>query len=242
MEQQEKIILRNVNFWYGRNRILDKISMKIAGQTITAVMGPSGQGKTTFLGLFNRLWDDIPGAKADGHMEILLDNRPVTPIRKDIPTPMLRRKVGMIFQEPNPLPMSIAKNMAFPLKLAGIQDKSYREAKIKKALEQAFLWDEVKHRLHTSALDLSGGQKQRLCLARALVLEPEILLCDEPTSSLDAHAANVIEELLVQLKTRCTILMVSHNPDQVQRIADNVFELQNGRMNPSDIPSKHLPG
>lgn len=102
--------------------------------------------------------------------------------------------------------------------------------------------DKVKHRLHASALDLSGGQKQRLCLARALVLEPEILLCDEPTSSLDAHAANVIEELLVHLKTRCTILMVSHNPDQVQRIADNVFELQNGRMNPSDTPSKHLPG
>ena len=232
MEQREKITLQNVNFWYGRNLILDNISMNIADHAITAIMGPSGQGKTTFLGLFNRLWDDIPGARVNGEIRIFLNNQWVSPLTKDISISLLRRKVGTVFQEPNPLPMSIEKNMAFPLKLAGIRDKSYIETKIRQALKQAFLWDEVKNRLQTSALDLSGGQKQRLCVARALVLEPEVLLCDEPTSSLDTHAAGVIEELLVHLKAQCTLLVVSHNPKQVHRIADTAFEIQDRRLKP----------
>jgi phosphate transport system ATP-binding protein len=133
----------------------------------------------------------------------------------------------MIFQEPNPLPMSFAKNMAFPLKLSGIRDKFIIEDKIRKALKQAFLWEEVKERLEENALDLSGGQKQRLCIARALVLEPEVLLCDEPTSSLDPKAAGIIEDLLVSLKDHCTLLVVSHYVDQVRRIADQEMTLHN---------------
>ena len=132
----------------------------------------------------------------------------------------------MIFQEPNPLPMSIAKNMAFPLKLAGVRDKNIVKEKVQRALEQSFLWEEVKGRLEESALNLSGGQKQRLCIARALVLEPEVLLCDEPTSSLDAKAGEVIEELLVSLKSNCTLLVVSHYMDQVRRIGDQVMALE----------------
>jgi phosphate transport system ATP-binding protein len=132
----------------------------------------------------------------------------------------------MIFQEPNPLPMSIAKNMAFPLKLAGIRDKNIVREKVQRALEQSFLWEEVKDRLEENALNLSGGQKQRLCIARALVLEPEVLLCDEPTSSLDSQAAGIIEELLVSLKANCTLLVVSHYMDQVRRIGDQVMALE----------------
>jgi phosphate transport system ATP-binding protein len=138
----------------------------------------------------------------------------------------------MIFQEPNPLPMSIARNMAFPLRLAGVGDKNIVQEKVQGALEQSFLWDEVKDRLKESALNLSGGQKQRLCIARALVLEPEVLLCDEPTSSLDAKAAEVIEELLVSLKSNCTLLVVSHYMDQVRRIGDQVLAIEeNGLFN-----------
>ena len=132
----------------------------------------------------------------------------------------------MIFQEPNPLPMSIAKNMAFPLKLAGVRDKNIVAEKVQRALVQSFLWEEVKDRMEESALNLSGGQKQRLCIARALVLEPEILLCDEPTSSLDRKAAGIIEELLVNLKATCTLLVVSHYMGQVRRIGDRVMALE----------------
>jgi phosphate transport system ATP-binding protein len=221
-----KITVRKVSFFYGQNKVLENIDADFRERTITAIMGPSGQGKSTFLGLFNRLWDEIPGARVQGDVRIRLAGGWISPLKKDLPMPLLRRKVGMIFQEPNPLPMSIAKNMAFPLKLAGVRDKSAIEEKVRKALEQAFLWEEVKDRMEKSALDLSGGQKQRLCIARALVLEPEVLLCDEPTSSLDAKAAGVIEELLIQLKTHCTLLVVSHDRQQVKRIADEAMELR----------------
>ena len=230
MERTDKIIFKHVSFRYGKNLILDNINMAIAERAITAVTGPSGQGKTTFLGLLNRLWDDIPGAEVEGEIDIKLDGKWISPLKKDIPMPLLRRKVDTIFQEPNPLPMSIAKNMAFPLKLAGIKDKSIIHVKVQQALEQAFLWEEVKNRLETSAEDLSGGQKQRLCIARALVLEPEVLLCDEPTSSLDKKAAAVIEELLTQLKSNCTLLVVSHDIEQVHRIADFALEIQDRKI------------
>lgn len=230
MERTDKIILNHVSFRYGKNLILDNINMTIAENAVTAITGPSGQGKTTFLGLLNRLWDDIPGAAVEGEINIKLDDKWISPLKNNIPMPLLRRKVGTIFQEPNPLPMSIIKNMAFPLKLAGIKDKSIVQMKVQKALEQAFLWDEVKNRLETSAEDLSGGQKQRLCIARALVLEPEVLLCDEPTSSLDKNAASVIEELLIQLKSNCTLLVVSHDIEQVHRIADFALEIQDRKI------------
>ena len=226
MEARNKITVREVSFFYGENQVLDNINANFGEHTITAIMGPSGQGKSTFLGLFNRLWDDVPAARVKGEVRIRLADGWVSPLKKDLPAALLRRKVGMIFQEPNPLPMSIARNMTFPLKLAGVRDKSAIEEKVKTALERAFLWEEVKDRMEKSALDLSGGQKQRLCIARALVLEPEVLLCDEPTSSLDAKAAGVIEELLIQLKTHCTLLVVSHDRQQVKRIADAAMELR----------------
>lgn len=226
METKDKIIVKGVSFFYGRNRVLENIHAIFSEHTITAITGPSGQGKSTLLGLFNRMWDDVPGARCTGEIRIRLVDRWVSPMKNDIPMPLLRRKVAMIFQEPNPLPMSIAGNMAFPLKLAGVRDKSIIEEKVQKALAQAFLWEEVKDRMEKSALDLSGGQKQRLCIARALVLEPEVLLCDEPTSSLDSKAAGIIEDFLVGLKTSCTLLVVSHYMDRMRRIADKVMALQ----------------
>jgi phosphate transport system ATP-binding protein len=230
--KKDKIIVKEVSFFYGRNQVLDHINAGFVENTLTAITGPSGQGKSTLLGLFNCLWNDVPGARCNGEIRIRLGDKWVSPLKKDITLPILRRKVAMIFQEPNPLPMSIARNMAFPLKLAGVRNKSIIEEKVQKALAQAFLWEEVKDRMEKSALDLSGGQKQRLCIARALVLEPEVLLCDEPTSSLDPKAAGIIEDLLVRLKTNCTLLVVSHHMDQMRRIADKVMVLQDRGLKP----------
>ena len=226
METKDKIIIDGVSFFYGSNRVIDSVKAKFKSHTLTAITGPSGQGKSTLLGIFNGMWNDTPGARCTGKIQIRLGGRWISPLKKEIPMPLLRRKVAMIFQEPNPLPMSIAKNMAFPLKLAGIRDKNIVREKVQRALEQSFLWGEVKDRLEESALNLSGGQKQRLCIARALVLEPEVLLCDEPTSSLDSQAVGIIEELLVSLKANCTLLVVSHYMDQVRRIGDQVMALE----------------
>lgn len=225
METKDKIVVDGVSFFYGSNQVIDTVNARFKAHTLTAITGPSGQGKSTLLGIFNGMWNDTPEARCTGEIRIRLKDRWISPLKQEMPMPLLRRKVAMIFQEPNPLPMSIAKNMAFPLKLAGIRDKNIVEEKIKRALEQSFLWEEVKDRLEESALNLSGGQKQRLCIARALVLEPEVLLCDEPTSSLDAKAAEVIEALLVSLKSTCTLLVVSHYMDQVRRIGDQVMAL-----------------
>ncbi|MBW2368350.1 MAG: ATP-binding cassette domain-containing protein [Deltaproteobacteria bacterium] len=226
METTDKIIVNGVSFSYGRNQVLTNIYANFQAHTLTAITGPSGQGKSTLLGIFNCMWNEIPGVRCTGKIQIRLGGQWISPQKKDISLPLLRQKVAMIFQEPNPLPMSIAKNMAFPLKLAGVRDKSIIEEKIQAALIKAFLWEEVKDRLEESALNLSGGQKQRLCIARALVLGPEVLLCDEPTSSLDSKAAGIIEELLVSLKANCTLLVVSHYMDQVRRIGDQVMALE----------------
>jgi len=228
METKAKILVAGASFYYGGNQVLDNLQATFEEQSITAITGPSGEGKSTLLGMFNCMWNELPGARCTGEIRIRLDGNWVSPLKKEIPLPLLRRKVAMIFQEPNPLPMSIARNMAFPLKLAGVSDKSVIAEKTQKALEQAFLWEEVKDRMNKSALELSGGQKQRLCIARALVLEPEVLLCDEPTSSLDPRASGIIEELLLTLKSQCTLLVVSHYMDQVRRIADRVMALENG--------------
>ena len=226
METKDKIIVDRVSFFYGSTRVIDNVDVKFKAYTLTAITGPSGQGKSTLLGIFNGMWNNTPGARCTGEIQIRLGGQWISPLKNELPLPLLRRKVAMIFQEPNPLPMSIAKNMAFPLKLAGVGDKKIVEEKVQRALEQSFLWEEVKDRLGESALNLSGGQKQRLCIARALVLEPEVLLCDEPTSSLDTKAAGVIEELLVSLKSNCTLLVVSHYMDQVRRIGDQVMALE----------------
>jgi phosphate transport system ATP-binding protein len=225
MATKDKIVVHKASFFYGSNRIIDNVTANFEAHALTAITGPSGQGKSTLLGMLNGMWKDTPGARCTGEIRIRLGDQWISPLKNEIPMPLLRRKVAMIFQEPNPLPMSIARNMAFPLKLAGVRDRNIVEEKVRKALGQSFLWTEVKDRLEESALNLSGGQKQRLCIARALVLEPEVLLCDEPTSSLDAQAAGIIEDLLVSLKATCTLLVVSHYMDQVRRIGDKVMAL-----------------
>ncbi|MDD2389050.1 MAG: ATP-binding cassette domain-containing protein [Desulfobacterales bacterium] len=224
-----KINISRLSFFYDNDLILNDINMAIEENTVTAVIGASGMGKSTFLMVFNRLWESIPGGGMTGGVKIRFGEDFCDIYSSSFPLAQLRRKVGMVFQVPNPLPMSIFKNVAFPLKLAGIKDKDQIRDKVEMALKQTFLWDEVKHRLESNALALSGGQQQRLCIARALILDPEVLLLDEPTSSLDAYACSVIEELILSLKRQCTLLMVSHYQDQVKRTADRVLELSGGK-------------
>ena len=227
MEETIKIRIENLSFASGRRRVLDGVTAEFQANTITAITGPSGQGKSSFLTVINRLWASIPGARATGQVAINMGGA-----FKDInelPLSRLRRNVGMVFQTPNPFAMSVFRNMAFPLKLAGTTDKKTVEGLVEKALKRAHLWEEVKDRLNEDARTLSGGQQQRLCMARALILEPEVLLLDEPTSSLDAKAAAGIEDLILELKNQCTLIMVSHYMEQVGRIADRVLALEDMR-------------
>jgi phosphate transport system ATP-binding protein len=223
-----KIQVENLSFSYGPHLILNNVSAKFVEKKITAIIGPSGQGKSTFLMIMNRLWEVIPQAHMTGKVEMFLQNRLIDIYAPSVSLPDLRRSVGMVFQKPNPLPMSIYKNVAFPLKLVGLHDQSQIEVKVEEALKEAFLWDEVKDRLAHDARGLSGGQQQRLCIARALIVGPEVMLMDEPTSSLDAKAVAIIEELIVVLKKRCTVLLVSHLMEQVSRLADTIMELEEG--------------
>jgi phosphate transport system ATP-binding protein len=225
-----KIVLDDMCFFYGTRPILLNIRAAFKARHITAVVGPSGQGKSTLLTVFNRLWEEIPSARLTGKVKVRLDGRWFDICSDAYPVDRLRRKVGMVFQDPNPLPMSVYKNVAFPLKLAGVKDKQIIETKVCEALRQTYLWEEVKDRLSADARNLSGGQQQRLCIARTLIMQPEILLLDEPTASLDAKACEFIEHLLRTLKSHCTILMVSHYMDQVRRMADSVMELTSGRL------------
>lgn len=224
MNQDIKIRVSDLNFFYRDRPILKNIQVDFAENTITALTGPSGVGKSTFLTALNRLWENIPEAQMNGSVIIKLRDRLRDIYAGDLAVTELRKQVAMVFQAPNPLPMSIRKNVAFPLKLSGEKRRGLVDEKIEQALQMANLWDEVKDRLNEDARNLSGGQQQRLCIARALVLEPEVLLLDEPTSSLDQASTAVIEELLLKLKDRLTILIVSHHPEQVQRIADKVVE------------------
>lgn len=228
--EKPKIVIEHLTFAYGRNRVLNDVCARFDAHRITAIVGPSGKGKSTFLTVLNRLWEDIPGASRQGRVAVFFDGAYRDIYAPSCSLPELRRRVGMVFQTPNPLPMSVFKNVAFPLKLKGLRNKTETAGRVEEALQKAFLWDEVRDRLHRDGRTLSGGQQQRLCMARALVLEPEVLLLDEPTSSLDQKAGEVIEDLLVGLKAGCTILMVSHYRAQVQRIADAVVELKDGRL------------
>lgn len=230
MENKTKIKVRNLSFYYNSSVVLEDINIDINQNGITSITGPSGQGKSSFLTVLNRLWENIDGAKATGRVEINFGNGFDNIYRINQSLPRLRQKVGMVFQTPNPLPMSIYKNIAFPLKLIGEKNKQTISQKVKTALERAFLWEEVKNRLSDEASLLSGGQQQRLCIARALILEPQVLLLDEPTSSLDETSVTVIEKLLLELKSNCTIIMVSHYMDQVKRIADQKFILSNKQL------------
>ena len=225
-----KIQLTDLSFYYRDQRVLDHINASFADHSLTAIVGPSGQGKSTLLTTVNRLWEEIPGARVEGQVRMLFQDQLVNIYDRYFPVNQLRRKVGMVFQDPNPLPMSIYKNIAFPLKLSGEKRKKVIEERVQEALIHAFLWDEVKDRLDADARTLSGGQQQRLCIARALILRPEVLLLDEPTASLDYKAAAVVEDLLLNLKAHCTLLIVSHYMEQVHRVADCVMELANGRL------------
>jgi len=230
MDKTVKIRTENLCFAYNGRTILRNSSMDFAEGEITAIVGPSGSGKSTFLLILNRLWEAIPRCALQGAVEMHFNGRYQDIYGRNYPVTLLRRQVGMVFQVPNPLPMSIYKNVAFPLQLKGGVAKENVRSRVEECLRKVRLWDEVHDRLHASALDLSGGQQQRLCMARALILRPEVLLLDEPTSALDHAAAKGIEQLLLELKQSCTILLVSHYLDQVSRIADSVVELNNGRL------------
>jgi len=211
-----KIIIRNLNLWFGENHVLKNIDVSIPEKLITAVMGPSGCGKSTFLRCLNRMNDLIEGTKISGGL--LIDEKDIYSDSIDIFD--LRKRVGMVFQKPNPFPKSIFENVAYGLKIHGVKDKGIISEEVEKALRDANLWDEVKDRLSSPALDLSGGQQQRLCIARALAVEPEIILFDEPASALDPISSAKLEELLGELKENYTIVIVTHNLQQAARISD----------------------
>jgi phosphate transport system ATP-binding protein len=216
VKEDVRIETKNVNFYYGSTQALKDISMKIYSNKVTSIIGPSGCGKSTLIRLFNRMNELIPGASLEG--EILLDGKNIYDCGCDVVD--VRRRIGMVFQKPNPFPKSIFENVAYGLKVNGMRDRKYIQEKVEKSLQAAALWKEVKDRIHSSALQLSGGQQQRLCIARALAIEPEVILMDEPASALDPTSTAKIEELIQELKEKYTIIIVTHNMQQAARIAD----------------------
>ncbi len=211
-----KVSTRKLSFFYANSQALYDITLDIHEKQVTALIGPSGCGKSTFLRCLNRMNDLIPYARVEG--EILLDDLNIYGQGVDVVE--LRRKVGMVFQKPNPFPKTIFENVAYGLRVNGVKDKSFLFERVEQSLRNSALWDEVKDRLEESALGLSGGQQQRLCIARALAVEPEVLLMDEPASALDPIATQKIEDLIQQLKQDYTIVIVTHNMQQAARVSD----------------------
>ncbi len=216
MEKPFKMTSKHLSFYYGDFEALHDVSLEFSENKVTALIGPSGCGKSTYLRCMNRMNDLIAYSRVEG--ELLLDGEDIYAPSVDVVT--LRSRVGMVFQKPNPFPKSIFENIAYGLKVNGVKDKSKIASRVEKSLIRAALWDEVKDRLHDSALGLSGGQQQRLCIARALAVEPEVLLMDEPCSALDPIATQKIEELIHQLKITYTIIIVTHNMQQAARVSD----------------------
>ena len=212
-----KISVHNLNLFYGENHALKNVSMDIKERAITAFIGPSGCGKSTFLKTLNRMNDLVDNVKITGSVEIDGENI----YGKTIDTTVLRKKVGMVFQQPNLFPMSIYDNIAYGPRVHGIKDKRRLDELVENSLKGAAIWDEVKDRLKKSALGLSGGQQQRICIARALAVEPDILLMDEPTSALDPISTTKIEDLMEELKKKYTIVVVTHNMQQAVRVSDD---------------------
>ena len=226
MSDKVKVRIRDLSFAYNDNLVLDRVSGDFNEFAITAITGPSGQGKSTLLTAINRLADEIPGAKVQGTVELFLSGGKRSVYGDSYFLPELRRKVGLVFQKPNPLPLSIIGNVMLPLRLLGSRSKQEMQVISLPRMRKYWSWDEVKDRLNDSALELSGGQERRPGMARALVLEPEILMLDEPTSSLDMDAARQIEDLLLALKERCTVIIVSHYLEQVSRIAEVTYSIK----------------
>lgn len=220
------ISIKNLDLYYGDNHALKEISAQLQPNKITALIGPSGCGKSTFLKVLNRMNDLVDGVTITG--EVLIDGENI--YDKAVDVTMLRKKVGMVFQKPNPFPMSIYDNIAYGPRIHGIKSKRQLNELVEKSLRGAALFDEVKDRLHKSALSLSGGQQQRLCIARAMAVEPQIILMDEPTSALDPISTMKIEELMLTLKDRYTIVIVTHNMQQAARISDDTAFFLVGEM------------
>ena len=212
-----KITVESLNLHYGENHALKNVNMEIADHVITAFIGPSGCGKSTFLRCLNRMNDLVDGCRVEG--KVILDGEDIYDKRVD--TTLLRKKVGMVFQQPNPFPMSIYDNIAYGPRLHGIKNKKELDEIVERSLQGAAIFEEVKDRLHKSALGLSGGQQQRLCIARALAVSPEVLLMDEPTSALDPISTLKIEELMETLKKKYTVVIVTHNMQQAARVSDD---------------------
>ncbi len=213
---ENKITTKDLNLWYGEKHALKGIDLDIKEHAITAFIGPSGCGKSTYLKTLNRMNDYIDNVRIEG--DVILDGENIYDEKVD--TTILRKKVGMVFQQPNPFPMTIYDNVAYGPRIHGIKDRKRLDKIVEDSLKAAALYDEVKDRLHTNALGLSGGQQQRLCIARCLAVEPDVILLDEPTSALDPISTLKIEELLMELKDKYTIAIVTHNMQQASRIAD----------------------
>ena len=223
---KRKIISENLNFFYADFEALHEISLTFIESNVTALIGPSGCGKSTFLRCLNRMNDLIPISRVEGR--VFLDD--VNIYGPDVDVVTLRSRIGMVFQKPNPFPKTIFENIAYGLRVNGVRKKSFIEEQVEKSLQQGALWDEVKDRLHTSALGLSGGQQQRLCIARALAVEPEVLLMDEPCSALDPIATQKIEDLIHELKQYYTIIIVTHNMQQAARVSDTTAFFLMGKL------------
>jgi phosphate transport system ATP-binding protein len=226
MESNIKMHTKNLDFFYGNFQALYNVSIEFAQNRVTALIGPSGCGKSTYLRCLNRMNDLISGIMVKG--QAMLDTEDIYDPSIDVVT--LRRRVGMVFQKPNPFPKSIFENIAYGLKVNGVKDKAKITEIVEKSLKQAAIWEEVKDRMNESALGLSGGQQQRLCIARALAVDPEVLLMDEPASALDPIATQKIEELITELSSKLTIIIVTHNMQQAARISDRTAFFYMGKL------------
>jgi len=229
-----KIKARDLDFYYGPTRALKKVAIDCLDRKVTAIIGPSGCGKSTFIRTLNRMNDVIAGTRIEG--QILIDGKDIN--APDVDVVELRRRVGMVFQKPNPFPKSIYDNIAYGLRINGMRDKRKIEALVEKSLRAAALWDEVKDRLDDNAFALSGGQQQRLCIARSLAVEPEVILFDEPCSAIDPIATAKIEDLIEHLKESYTVVIVTHNMQQAARVSDYTAFMMLGELVEFDLTDK----
>jgi len=217
---------KKLNLWYGEKQALINIDMEMYSNKVTALIGPSGCGKSTLIRCFNRMNDIIPSCKTTG--EVIFDGQNIYDTSIDAVT--IRKKIGMVFQKPNPFPKSVYENIAYGPRVAGVNDKKTLDEIVERSIKNAALWDEVQDRLHESAMGLSGGQQQRLCIARALAIEPEVILMDEPCSALDPIATAKIEDLINKLKQRYTVIIVTHNMQQAARVSDYAAYMYLGKL------------